>query len=52
MSNAMCPVCFSDCEGGPVEIDGLLARQRMMCLSCDALWQDVYLFNRQEDITV
>lgn len=38
-----CPICKSgDINGDQVEIDGNVAWQRVSCVDCGAVWEDVY----------
>lgn len=38
-----CPACGSDqIEGGSFDVDGNTMRQEMVCMDCDAGWEDVY----------
>lgn len=38
-----CPACGSvSIEGGAIDIDGATAVQKVSCLHCNAIWNDLY----------
>jgi hypothetical protein len=48
-----CPNCGStDIHGGSVDIESPNAIQKMLCLSCDATWIDVYALVDYTDLEV
>ena len=49
--SSKCPFCQSEqIEGGPVEIDGDTAWQKVSCLDCDKQWADIYRLADVEEV--
>ena len=46
-----CPHCGKPyIQGSMVEIDGRYAIQKMSCLHCDYVWNDIYTFTHIEEV--
>lgn len=53
IKNPCCPACREgNCEGGFIDVDGVLAYQHMNCPECDATWTDVYSLTGYADLTL
>ena len=48
----ICPFCKSeDIEGGPVDIEGPVARQVVGCNACEGAWCDTYTLSAVEAVS-
>jgi len=48
---AKCPFCKSDqIEGGAIDVDGPEAWQKVTCIDCEKVWNDVYKLVDVEEI--
>jgi len=47
----VCPSCKSDnINGGPLEVDGVIAWSTVNCAECDATWEDIYRIEGYEHL--
>jgi len=48
---AKCPFCKSDSiEGGSIDVDGNETWQKVRCLDCDRVWNDLYKLYDVEEV--
>lgn len=49
--NSKCPACGCEhIEGGFIEICGEEAVQSLNCTACNASWDEIYIFDRRDNI--